>query len=235
MGYKKRGYQRDVPAELVRDYKLFAIVCEGSKREPQYFNVFQYLSTKIKVDIIEQHVTDNELFSIHESKSSPKWVLDRAISYISKNDLKDEDELWFVIDVDRWSHEQIRALYYYCEQYKNWNLVISNPCFEVWLYFHKKETIENPELLTCKDFKTAISLLDKGGYYYLNFILDIKQAIHNSKKADSDSKHFFPNANETKVYLLGEALIAAVSTNDFDKFLSEKIPELIERNKKNNK
>jgi hypothetical protein len=32
---KKRGYKREV--ELVRDYKLFAIACEGGKREPDYF------------------------------------------------------------------------------------------------------------------------------------------------------------------------------------------------------
>lgn len=27
---KKRGYTREVSTELVRDYKLFAIACEGS-------------------------------------------------------------------------------------------------------------------------------------------------------------------------------------------------------------
>ena len=32
---KKRGYSREV--ELVRDYKLFAIACEGGKRESEYF------------------------------------------------------------------------------------------------------------------------------------------------------------------------------------------------------
>ncbi len=48
MGYKKRGYVRDVQTELVRDYSLFAIACEGKNREPQYFRVFEHISSRIK-------------------------------------------------------------------------------------------------------------------------------------------------------------------------------------------
>jgi hypothetical protein len=38
MGYKKRGYNRNTPIHLVRDYKLFVIACEGAKREPESQN-----------------------------------------------------------------------------------------------------------------------------------------------------------------------------------------------------
>jgi len=58
---KKRGYQRDTPKELVRDYKLFAIACEGGKREPDYFGLFEYMSRKVTVDIIEDKVSEREL------------------------------------------------------------------------------------------------------------------------------------------------------------------------------
>lgn len=37
MGFKVRGYTREVPQEKVRDYSLFAIASEGSVREPEYF------------------------------------------------------------------------------------------------------------------------------------------------------------------------------------------------------
>lgn len=37
----KRGYKRSIPTqELARDYKLFAIACEGSVREREYFQYF---------------------------------------------------------------------------------------------------------------------------------------------------------------------------------------------------
>src|ERR1700748_2604146 len=133
--HKKRGYKRETPIELVRDYKLFAIACEGGKREPEYFKVFRFLSKKIAVDVIEEIVNEDEALSINPNKSAPKWVLNRALRYIEKEGLSDEDELWFVMDVDRWKVDQLREIANYCDQYSNWHIVLSNPCFEVWLYF----------------------------------------------------------------------------------------------------
>jgi len=227
MGHKKRGYKRDTPVELVRDYKLFAIACEGGKREPGYFNVFQHLSSKIKVDLIENYVTDDEMFRRYETNSAPKWVLDRAMRYIEKNDLKDEDDLWFVIDKDRWTDAQIRELASYCEIYPNWHLVISNPCFEVWLYFHKKADIKTSISISCNDFKKEISSFEKGGYHPLKFIADFQKAIANAKANDSDVNYFIPKTNETKVYKLGEAILSQASKPDILEFLNVTIPRLI--------
>ncbi len=227
MGHKKRGYNRDTPIELVRDYKLFAIACEGGKREPSYFNVFQHLSSKIKVDLIENYVTDDEMFRKYETNSAPKWVLDRAMRYIEKNDLKDEDDLWFVIDKDRWSDPQIRELALYCDNYPNWHLVISNPCFEVWLYFHKKADIKTSTSVNCNDFKKEISSFEKGGYHPLKFIPNFQKAITNAKANDSNVNHFMPKANETKVYQLGEAILHQANNPEILEFINVTIPRLI--------
>lgn len=227
MGHKKRGYNRDTPVELVRDYKLFAIACEGGKREPGYFNVFQHLSKKIKVDVIENYVTDEEMFRKYETNSAPRWVLDRAMRYIEKNDLKDEDDLWFVIDKDKWADSQIRELASYCEKYPNWHIVISNPCFEIWLYFHKKADIKSSPSTCCNDFKREISDFEKGGYHPLKFIPAFQEAIVNAKANDSDINHFMPKIKETKVYLLGEAIVTKVNKSDITEFINTTIPRLI--------
>lgn len=233
---KKRGYKREVPVELVRDYKLFAIACEGGKREPEYFRVFEYLSNKIKVDIIEEKVSNEELLQKFETKSAPKWVLQRAITYIEQEGLIDEDQLWFVMDVDRWSTEQLREIAEYCKDYPNWHFVLSNPCFEVWLYFHKKSDINLSKSETCSDFKNEVSTLEKGGYHPLKFIPLLPNAIANSKAADSDTNYFLPKPKESKVYQLGEAIFQVIGKNRFDDFISSTLPKLInhglERNKK---
>jgi hypothetical protein len=227
MMHKKRGYKRDLPQELMRDYKLFAIACEGIKREPEYFNVFQYISSRIKVDIIDNIVSDFDMQSNHPQKSAPKWVLDRAVKYIDKEGLLDEDELWFVMDIDRWSLEQLREIATYCNQYPNWHIVLSNPCFEVWLYFHKKADIKSSKSISCQDFKNEISQLEKGGYHSYKFIPNLHDAIHNAKTQDSSPDHFMPALKETKVYQLGEALIKVIGKNDFEEFLKTKLPELV--------
>ncbi|WP_392470942.1 RloB family protein [Sphingobacterium cellulitidis] len=179
---KKRGYKREVSLE--RDYKLFAIVCEGSKREPDYFKLFRFASKRIAVDIIEEKVSDEQVSPDVKNKSAPKWLLDRAVKYIEKEGLNDEDDLWFVMDVDRWKSEQIREIAEYCEKYPNWHIVISNPCFEVWLYLHKRKNLSSSN--TCSEFKTELASFDKVGYNPYTYIPDIINAIKNSKTLNKD-------------------------------------------------
>ncbi len=60
MGFKLRGYTREVPQEKVRDYSLFAIATEGTEREPDYFKLFDGIDRIKKVDIIEPEVSDGQ-------------------------------------------------------------------------------------------------------------------------------------------------------------------------------
>ena len=228
MGFKNRGYKREIPQKLVRDYKLFAIACEGSVREPEYFKLFQYLSSKVKIDIIEEYLNEEE--TVVCTKSSPNWVLNKAAKYIAENNLLDEDELWFVLDVDRWTAKQIYGLVSYCKSNSNWHVVLSNPCFEVWLNFHQRKTIRR-SLTTCKDLKKELATFDKAGYNRFNYIQKITTAISNSRNADSNPNHFFPELKETKVYLLADALIQSGSYEEFNKFITITIPKLIEEHK----
>lgn len=232
---KKRGYKREIETSLLRDYKLFAIACEGRKREPNYFKVFQYMSHRLAVDIIEEIVSENEMKVINSNKSAPKWVLDRAVRYIEKEGLSDEDDLWFVIDKDRWSVSQIREIASYCDTYSNWNIAISNPCFEVWLYFHKKPKFIKGHYPACGQLKNEISKITQGGYHPLKYIRDIYTAINNAKVNDTNSNHFLPESNETKVYQLGEVLIEFIGKNDFDSFLKNKLDDLITKEKNRKK
>ena len=214
---KKRGYKRDTPKELYRDYKLFAIACEGGKREPEYFSVFEQMSKRIKVDIIEDKIRNEELG--YETKSAPNWVLDRAIKYIEKEGLIDEDDLWFILDVDRWEIDQIRRIANYCDDNPNWHIVLSNPCFEVWLYFHKKSTISQELASSCKQLKQALATLAKGGYSPITFIVHLEEAISNAKNQDENSDHFLPIIGTTKLYQLGTALLQTVGTKTFEEFI----------------
>lgn len=225
---KKRGYTRETPIALVRDYKLFAIACEGGKREPAYFRAFQFMSNRIAVDLIEEIVSDEEALAINPNKSAPKWVLERAIRYIEKEGLNDEDDLWFILDVDRWEYSQLKEIADFCEQKANWNIVLSNPCFEIWLYFHKRKNIKDSESKTCGDFKFEISKFEIGGYHPLKWIPDLFIAIENSKSAEVNKDYFFPERNTTKLYQLGEAIIEVVGRKGFNKYCENIIPKLLQ-------
>lgn len=91
MGRIKRGYVREIPTdELKRDYRLFAIACEGSKREKEYFRQLEGISRRVVVEYInDEEYEDNP-------PSSPDHVLRRAREYADKTNLNEEDSIWLL-------------------------------------------------------------------------------------------------------------------------------------------
>ena len=215
----------------MRDYSLFAIACEGTEREPEYFRPFNGID-RIKVDIIEPVLPEDGV------GSSPSKVLDRVKAYISENQLsaEDGDSLWCVIDVDRWPQEQIEELHAFCAQKENWHLVMSNPCIEIWLLYHKLKDLSGLGIESAKDAKQA---LDKvGKYYWVKYLPLMLDAIENASKADKHPDGYMPELLETKVYLLGRALYERMGKVRFEKFvalLPQVEQEMLERKKRGQK
>ena len=222
MGFKVRGYTREVTQEKVRDYSLFAIACEGTVTEPGYFRPFDGID-RIKVDIIEQTDEDGQ-----EKKegSSPRKVLEKLEAYVKENQLcaEDGDSLWCVIHVDRWPQEQIEELHSFCAQKENWHLVMSNPCIEIWLLYHKMADLTGLGIATAQEAKRALGKID-GGYYYIKYLPLMLDAIENASHADSVPEGWMPKLLETKVYQLGRALYERIGKVRFEKFVAS-LPEL---------
>ena len=221
MGFKVRGYTREVPQEKVRDYSLFAIATEGTEREPDYFRLFDGID-RIKVDIIEPETQDDEESSEKRKASSPSKVLEKVKAYISKNQLSAEngDSLWCVIDIDRWPQDQIEELHTFCTQKDNWHLVISNPCIEIWLLYHKRADLTDLSIQTAKDAKQALDKIEKGGYYYIKYLPLMLNAIENASNADTNPNGYMPELLQTKVYQLGRALYERMGRVRFEKFVT---------------
>ncbi len=235
MGFKFRGYKRSVPQEKVRDYSLFAIATEGSEREPDYFRLFDGID-RIKVDIIEPETSEEEEASEKRNASSPSKVLEKVKAYISENQLsaEDGDSLWCVIDVDKWPQKQINELHAFCAQKDNWHLVISNPCIEIWLLYHKRANLTDLGIQTAKDAKRALDKIEKGGYYYIKYLPLMLDAIKNAQSADSNPDRYMPQLLETKIYQLAQALYERMGKVRFEEFITS-LPSLertILKNKK---
>lgn len=216
MGFKIRGYTRDIPQDKVRD-----IATEGTEREPDYFKLFDGID-RIKVDIIEPEVSDEENGQEKRKASSPSKVLEKVKAYITENQLNadDGDSLWCVIDVDRWPQEQIEELHAFCTQQNNWHLVISNPCIEIWLLYHKLEDLTGLGIQTAKDAKQALDKIEKGGYYYIKYLPLMLKAIKNAQHADTNPDGYMPEKLQTKVYQLSQALYSRMGKVRFEKFIA---------------
>ena len=129
-----RLFDREPPS---RDAKSIYIFCEGAKREFQYFEYFQEMDSRINIEIYRLHP---------EEDNSPLGLLNIAEKCIIKSEENknpkyefiDGDEVWIVLDTDKDKHNsrepQIEQIIKKCAERKDWNIVESNPCFEVWLY-----------------------------------------------------------------------------------------------------
>ena len=177
---------------------------------------------RIKVDIIEPETSDDEDASEKRKASSPSKVLEKVKAYITENQLSadDGDSLWCVIDVDRWPQEQIEELHAFCAQKDNWHLVISNPCIEIWLLYHKRADLSDLGIQTAKDAKQALDRIEKGGYYYIKYLPLMLDAIENAQQADSNPDGYMPELLQTKVYQLGRVLYDRMGKVRFGKFVA---------------
>lgn len=171
---------------------------EGQKTEPQYFAIFNNPQRTIRIECIEG-----------KSSSSPKHVLERMKRRLSQQKLKSTDEAWLVVDKDQWTEEQLRELYEWSQQKKNYGFALSNPKFEYWLLLHFEEgtAVQSPR--DCDDrlkkhLPNYRKTIDRRTFTKER----IRHAIHHAKTRDSPPCVDWPrNVHNSTVYRLVENIL----------------------------
>ena len=185
--YKKGRYHRD--------HRKFIIVAEG-EREDGYFSYFNEINARIVISLAKRD----------GGKSACKHFLERVYKYDDVYGIEPEDSLWFVLDVDNWKRSDIDQIAEWCKDTSNWNIAISNPCFEVWLIFH----FGDPSKLaaqTAQTLKNKLNTLIPGGYRRETFAKQIKTATTNARTADKNPSHYYPDVLTSKVYNLSTEML----------------------------
>jgi hypothetical protein len=188
---KNRGYKKGEP---FRDARLFVVACEGEKREKDYFERLGHGSQRLKVRVLAPEPS--------ESLSAPKWVLDRVVHFIEKEGVNTEtgDQIWLVMDVDRWKTDQLHDLAAHCKE-KGWGLSLSNPCFEIWLLLHVKDSLD-VNSFSCQDFKRDLGNAVRGGYKVEKFLELVPEAIARCQLLDLDQESPIPAKRTSRVHLV---------------------------------
>jgi hypothetical protein len=192
--------------EPEKEGKLYFIFCEGERRETTYFYFFNRLASQIIIQIVP----------IEDGKNSPMGLYNNARQNLIASQenpnpayaVNDEDEIWFIIDTDKWGAE-INALRNSVSQHKSWFVAQSNPCFEVWLYYHfekekPKEAVEN--------WKLFLNNLGQGGFNPNKHPVHIQTAIVNSEAIFSTSNNQ-PDIATTEVFVLGKKILPLVKSD----------------------
>lgn len=99
------------------------------------------MNPRVHVHILERN--DNEI-----NNSSPEHVLKQLNDYKDQYELESDDELWLVVDRDRWTEAMLSQVATECAQDNYMHMALSNPCIELWLLLHLVDvTLLPPEEL----------------------------------------------------------------------------------------
>jgi hypothetical protein len=203
--------------ENVRDASLFVVATEGQETERQYFEGFR--SPRLHVEVLPTGL---------DGASSPDRVLERLAEFRDRYDLAGDDQLWLVVDVDRWGDRKLSEV---CgsARSRGFETAVSNPCFELWLYLHFSDhDLTGPEWVALVDgHKGNVSgamearlrerLAEHGGYQKSNLVFSrfrprIPDAIERARALHADPDERWPRALPgTHVYRLAERLLPLLS------------------------
>lgn len=197
-----KPFRREEPAE---DAKLLVIICEGGKREPDYFRYFAGMDSRVRLEIIPAETGDNNsptgLYSAYRLLT--EWSPDGRRPQLKP---RDDDEVWFVIDTDDWG-PKIAELKNLVQGQRNHFVAVSNPCFEVWLAYHlSAQRQEFPGSENSKNWKSYLNnQLVPGGFDSRKYPLLLRQAIDHAKAAYTEEDNH-PANGCTDVFRLAESI-----------------------------
>lgn len=143
-------------------------------------------------------------------------------------DFKQRDQIWFAIDTDTWEKEgKIQPLRDFCvsqndnivreysemKPYKAWNVAQSNPCFEIWLYYHLYNSL--PDETIVKEYPSMKAFVDSliaGGFDFQKDPARIDDAISNTETNFSKKDNGNPALFSTEQFLLGKEIFRFVGS-----------------------
>jgi hypothetical protein len=115
-----------------RDARLIVIACEGAKTERAYFEelvaTLVQRPSRVHVEVLERD----------DGLSAPEHVLKSLDDFRRQYLRGPDDELWAVIDYDRWGEAKLSRIASLAQQ-KQYHLAVSRPCFEFWLLLHHRD------------------------------------------------------------------------------------------------
>ncbi|TCO90002.1 RloB-like protein [Bacteroides heparinolyticus] len=209
---KRKDFERP---EGIKSARLVVIAAEGRNSENIYFEAMktERCASDVHVEILHRDSND----------SSPESVYKQIRGFIAEYNIEDDDQLWVVVDRDKWKNKMLSSVAQHCAQNGNLHFCVSNPCFELWLLLHvediasyDKEQMEALSLnrkVNCQDTWLKKRMKDLTGHYHESdydaaaLLQHIVTAMERAEKLDVSPKDRWPQSVGTRVYLLAKSIM----------------------------
>jgi hypothetical protein len=210
---EKRPFPRQTRRSNYRDARLIIVATEGTNTEKQYFDDLGTVHFKPWIRV--------EVLSRVETASAPEYILEQLNYFKAYFKLSYQDELWLVIDVDRWGDRKLAEITALCQQ-KGYFSAISNPCFELWLLLHIRDLSAYPSEILAEfranrkqgnRSRLEIELVNLLGSYNKSnldttpYLPRISEAIERARRLDRYPDERWPGDLGSRVYLLVESIM----------------------------
>lgn len=202
------------------------IVSGGAKREKDYFKyIDESLSHLLKIIFIsdkQQGLTPRQMhIEVSEAISEECFIdINGNLTRWANGDL-----VYLISDVDQYETELEDLLKI---QYSGYTWIISNPAFEIWLYYHYFQTpihISEAEAIPVAQrsqwLKNKLHELRAaaGGIDPSNSIIKAPEAIKNSRLNYNEQHNGIPELYSTQMHIVAEKIIDILK-DDFSKMIS---------------
>ena len=175
------GYTK--PEGTLLPQALFVIYSGGTEREKDYFRLIDKNSALFPFIRIAFHAEPN--FEKGGKPSIMQFAIDKTNEYKDSATEENPDKYFLLSDVDHFE-QFLSEMKQECAD-NSIELIISNSCFEVWLYYAEKSdrcttfNIPQDKLNISSAFKTWANTQIKGGLKPKKAIFNIEQNIKNAK------------------------------------------------------
>ena len=210
---QRRDFKR---LEGVKSARLIVIAAEGRDTENIYFEAMKASLCASGVHVEVLHRNDDE--------SSPGNVLTQIVNFKNEYNIEEDDQLWVVVDRDKWKSKMLSSVARYCAQNNNLYFCVSNPCFELWLLLHledvtkydehkmkklaaNKKNSKHGETWLKKQMKTLLGHYHESDYDAFALLPTIGLAIDRAKLLDKNPADRWPQSVGTRVYLLAKSIM----------------------------
>lgn len=177
---------------------------EGAETEPRYFN---------ELRPSRESLVQIKLVSNPSHKSSPKEVLQRLARAFK--DYSKTDEGWIVIDRDAHLEDELVTVHREARS-AGFKIAMSNPCFELWLYFHLRDPRPFNDRHDCQKKLAEVlpnySPDSKGEYDTRVLFSALERAIQRARDTDTDSQDTWPRNQTSRVYQLINRILSSDSS-----------------------
>lgn len=221
------AYQKGDSYETV---KSFVVIFSGGRdTELAYLKPVRNepLFPNIKIDVYVEDKFDEQ---DEELLFKPR-IFDFAVNKIKEDYLSGAspempDSYFLITDVDHFK-AAIVANEQKCKEV-NLQLMVSNPCFEVWLYYSKHADrfmdFKIPEKGLSHSVKKFVNSSVKGGLNPGKCIFDIKQNIVNAESNYESDETGFPALFSTNLFVMAKQILPFIETglNDMIQAMEEK-------------